>query len=192
MEKMEIGQLYHRTEMVVKDVQKRVFDVIVSLLLLALLWPILVSCMLIAWMASARPTYAKKQYAGMANLPFVIWKPCTFMSESTIRNETTLFRMVRFEKILLLYNVLKGEMSLVGPQPETIETARKYTNYQSQRLNIKPGLTGYAQIHEHMIQCYNQKIEYDLYYIQHRSIGMDCKILFHAMVLLIRRSIFLK
>lgn len=89
-------------------------------------------------------------------------------------------RKYRFDKIPQLLNVLRGDMSLVGPSPELPEIADYYNRHQMNRLKMKPGLTGYAQIKGVTNDNHGKKITYDVYYTQHCSYKLDAKILFQA------------
>lgn len=87
------------------------------------------------------------------------------------------------EKLPQFFNVLKGDMSLVGPQPELPLIADHYSNLQQKRLTVRPGMTGYAQIsgyNDH--EVHGRKIAYDLYYIHHFSFCYDFIILYHAIL----------
>lgn len=91
----------------------------------------------------------------------------------------------KLHKLPLLFHVLKGDMSLVGPQAELIEVAKYYNEHQNKRLELKPGITGYAQIHNLYNDNHRQKVLYDLYYIRNYSLRFDLKILFQSIKKLI-------
>lgn len=80
-----------------------------------------------------------------------------------------------------LWNVLKGEMSLVGPRPEIAEIAACYNQHQRKRLLVKPGITGYTQLYFGKESNYNKKVFYDLYYVENRSYKLDLKILLQSL-----------
>lgn len=92
-------------------------------------------------------------------------------------------RLLKYKlyKLPLLVHILKGDMSFVGPQAEITEIAKHYNNYQKKRLEVKPGLTGYAQINQMTNKNHQRKIMYDLYYIKKLSFLLDVKILTHAL-----------
>ncbi|HLS10046.1 sugar transferase [Lentibacillus sp.] len=85
------------------------------------------------------------------------------------------------EKLPALINILKGDMSLVGPSPEIPEIADHYNRHQAQRLRMKPGLTGLAQIHDHHHQNHGKKVMDDLHYINDCSAKLDIKILYRTL-----------
>jgi lipopolysaccharide/colanic/teichoic acid biosynthesis glycosyltransferase len=87
-----------------------------------------------------------------------------------------------------LLNVLRGEMSLVGPRPEVLESVRHYTDWHLQRLNVKPGITGLAQVHGLRDQnALEDKTRYDLQYILHRSLFQDISLVMQTIWTIIRR-----
>lgn len=83
----------------------------------------------------------------------------------------------KLHKLPLLFHVLKGDMSIVGPQPEMKEVAMYYNDFQNNRLKLKPGLTGYAQINLLTNENHQKKIFYDLYYVKYSSFKLDIKIM---------------
>jgi len=86
-------------------------------------------------------------------------------------------RKYSLDELPQFLNVLKGDMSLIGPRPEIVEITRCYSDAQRARLLVKPGITGYAQANGRSEINHGQKIEYDLYYVQHFSLWLDVKIL---------------
>jgi lipopolysaccharide/colanic/teichoic acid biosynthesis glycosyltransferase len=85
-----------------------------------------------------------------------------------------------------LWNVLRGEMSLVGPRPAFIEVARRYPPLETRRLLMRPGLTGLAQIHGRNMLPWPQRVAYDIAYIEHYSLWMDFRILAHTIPVVVR------
>lgn len=97
-----------------------------------------------------------------------------------------LIRKTSLDEIPQLINVLKGEMSLVGPRPLLPEYLPLYNSIQSKRHNVRPGVTGWAQINGRNTITWPQKFEYDVWYIEHLSFGLDLKILFQTLWNVIR------
>lgn len=87
-----------------------------------------------------------------------------------------------------LWNVIKGEMSLVGPRPTLRYQVERYSRRQMRRLNVKPGITGWALIHGRNALTWNQRIEYDLWYVKHWSICLDLWIMLRTLVVVARRD----
>ncbi|MFD1040102.1 sugar transferase [Virgibacillus byunsanensis] len=86
----------------------------------------------------------------------------------------------RLDVLPQLFNVLKGEMSLVGPEPEIPDIADYYNSYQRRRLDVKPGITGLTQLKGFTSKRYDQKIRHDIHYIETRSCKLDLKILYRS------------
>lgn len=94
------------------------------------------------------------------------------------------------DEILQLINVIKGDMSLVGPRPLLMKYLDRYTEYQNQRHNVKPGITGLAQVNGRNNIAWEEKFELDIQYVKNQSFILDLKILFKtALVVLIKRGI---
>ena len=87
-------------------------------------------------------------------------------------------RKTSLDEIPQLLNVLKGDMSLIGPRPLLVQYLPLYNAFQKQRHNIRPGITGWAQVNGRNAISWNQKFEYDVYYVENCSFGLDLKILF--------------
>src|SRR5205814_6020360 len=84
-----------------------------------------------------------------------------------------------------LFNVLRGEMSLIGPRPTLPEQVAQYTPRQRGRLAVKPGITGWAQVNGRASLPWARRIELDLYYVEHRSLALDLRILVKTLVMLV-------
>ena len=87
-------------------------------------------------------------------------------------------RKTSLDEIPQLLNVLKGDMSLIGPRPLLIQYLPLYNNFQKKRHSIRPGITGWAQINGRNAISWTQKFEYDVWYVEHCSFALDVKILF--------------
>jgi len=92
------------------------------------------------------------------------------------------------DEILQLLNVLKGEMSIVGPRPTVMSQVNRYTPDQRRRLEVKPGMAGWAWIHGRNRLSWTERIELDIWYVDHWSFGLDLRIFFQAFLLLLRRE----
>lgn len=95
-------------------------------------------------------------------------------------------------KLPLLFHVFKGDMSLVGPQAEVKKVAKYYNANQKQRLQVKPGVTGYAQVNNLTNKNHQQKIAYDLYYIRNYSLRFDMKIIMQAIKHFFKKTVSIK
>ena len=105
--------------------------------------------------------------------------------DARITRSGALLRRTSLDELPNLVNVLRGEMSLIGPRPTLPVQVEQYTERQRGRLAVKPGLTGWAQVNGRASLPWAERIELDLYYIEHRSLALDCAILWRtaAMVL---------
>lgn len=178
---------------------KRAFDVIVSLIALILLCPVL---LLISWKVSrhlGKPVLFKQKRPGLNGEIFTIFKFRT-MRDAFDENGNVLpdeERMVPFGSFLRntsldelpgLWNVLRGDMSLVGPRPLLVEYLELYTAEQSRRHLVRPGITGWAQVNGRNALSWEQKFDLDLWYVDNRTFQLDIKILFLTVKKVFARS----
>ena len=96
-------------------------------------------------------------------------------------------RSTSIDELPSLFNVLRGDMSLVGPRPLLTEYLERYTPEQARRHEVKPGLTGWAQIHGRNAVDWPQRLALDVWYVDHRSLGLDLRILLRTVGLVLRR-----
>ena len=190
---------------------KRFFDVCASLFLLLILLPLYPILSLLLLLISGTPLIFTQTRTGLSNQPFQIIKfrtmkhnkisrnkplydwnygvPDEFIFKSAHNLEITkmgmFLRKSSIDEIPQLFNVLRGEMSLIGPRPEVPEITQWYNEKQRQRLLLKPGLTGWAQVNGRADSCHGHKIEHDLYYIENCSFKFDMKIIFLTIMLIL-------
>ena len=186
-------------------VTKRLVDVCGGLLGLALTALALVPVGLAILVDSGWPVLYVQERIGRRGKPFRIYKFRTVATEHSggtgtiwenkVRRPTRvgrLLRMARLDELPQFWNVLRGDMSLVGPRPfvrEEIEELQRYIPFFRSRLLVRPGLTGWAQIkgvYGTSLEDEREKLEYDLYYIRHQSIGLDLFILFKTVAVVLR------
>ena len=101
-----------------------------------------------------------------------------FPDEKRLTPVGNMIRKLSLDEIPQLLNVIKGEMSLVGPRPLLVDYLPLYSNFQKKRHNVKPGITGWAQVNGRNAISWDQKFEYDIWYVDHLSFILDLKILF--------------
>lgn len=192
----------------VYEICKRIFEVVASLILLMILSPLFIVVCLTILLTCGRPIFFFQKRIGKNGVPFTIWKfrtmkqnnmdkeldtrawvngvPDEFVFKSSPSSHTTnigiWLRRFSIDEVPQLINILKGDMSFVGPRPETPKIAQYYNDYQKKRLFVKPGITGYAQVNGRSNINHGQKIEYDLYYVKNNSILLDIKIIFLTMI----------
>lgn len=167
---------------------KRLFDVVVSILLLVLLWPLLGIVAFLVRLRLGRPALFRQQRPGLHGQPFTIFKFRTMTQARDAHGEllpdadrlTRLGRFLRrtsLDELPELFNVLRGEMSLVGPRPLLMEYLERYTPEQMRRHEVRPGITGWAQVNGRNALSWEEKFELDVWYVEHQSLWLDLKII---------------
>jgi lipopolysaccharide/colanic/teichoic acid biosynthesis glycosyltransferase len=194
---------------------KRVFDIVVALIGLIVLAPVFVVIAILIKLDSSGPAFFKGKRVGQHGKIFYMLKFRSMVVDApqkgptiTCKDDPRVTKMGRFlrktklDELPGLVNVLKGEMSLVGPRPEVPTWVERYTPQQRAVLNVKPGITGLVQIkyrnEEELLSGANLEAEYskimndklnmDLGYVENRSFGLDLYILAKTAVALLRRS----
>ena len=178
---------------------RRAVDVVVSALALVLSSPLLLAAMLAIRLESPGPVIYRQRRAGRGGRPFDVLKLRTMVdgaehigaglainaNDSRITRVGAFLRRSSLDELPNLLNVLRGEMTLIGPRPTLPAQVDQYTERQRGRLAVKPGITGWAQVNGRASLPWSERIELDLYYVEHRSLSLDLRILLRtpAMVL---------
>jgi sugar transferase EpsL len=171
---------------------KRIFDLVLSIILIFLTAPLMAFLALLIYFRMGSPVLFKQQRPGYKGKPFVLYK---FRSMLDIYNregvllsdENRLAGLGRFlrrfslDELPQLFNVLKGELSFVGPRPLLMQYLDRYTPEQARRHEVKPGITGWAQVNGRNAISWDEKFKYDVWYVDHRSFWLDLKILWITM-----------
>ncbi len=179
---------------------KRIFDIIISIVTLMVLFPFLVIIAILIKITSPGPIFFIQERIGKDGKPFNLIKFRTMVKDAEKltkgmhidgRNPyiTKVGRFLRkwsIDEIPELINVLKGEMSIVGPRPTLRYQVEKYDNFQRQRLLVKPGLTGWAQINGRNAIPWSKRIELDVWYVDHWSLWLDLIIILKTIRVLFR------
>ena len=179
---------------------KRVFDLVLSLLCLVVLAPVLALIALCISLDSPGDVFFKLRVAGRDGKPFDQWKFRTMIQNArdtahrfeTSATDPRITRIGRFlrrwslDELPQLWNILRGEMSLVGPRPAFLEVAQRYSPDQARRLQMRPGLTGLAQLQGRNLLPWEQRIVLDIAYIDRYSLWLDTKTLWRTIPLLLR------
>jgi lipopolysaccharide/colanic/teichoic acid biosynthesis glycosyltransferase len=169
----------------------RALDVLLAGLLLALAAPLLAIAALAIRLESRGPVFYRQLRVGRDGEPFELWKLRTMVpgaesigagiyvieGDPRITHVGRLLRRFSLDELPNLVNVLKGEMALVGPRPTVQEQVDRYTDRQRRRLEVKPGITGWAQINGRTSLPWPERIELDVWYVEHRSLRLDLRIL---------------
>ena len=185
----------------VKKVFKRIFDLLLALATTVLLSPVFAVMTLAIKLTSKGPAIFKQERAGKDGKPFVFYKFRTmkvsvepFGPSPKSGEDPRLTRVGRFlrehslDELPQLFNVLKGDMSIVGPRPLYVSQMQEWNEQQKKRLLVKPGLTGLAQISGRGELTREEKLELDVKYVQTASFRVDVKIILATVVQVFRRK----
>lgn len=170
---------------------KRAIDFLMAILLLTLLSGWLILMMLTYWLLGEHPIFFKSWRSGKNKAPFWMLKFRTLSTDEKKPLHERRFLMGNFlrktnlDELPQLWNVLKGEMSLIGPRPLPVEYTSLLSEEQSKRYEVKPGITGWAQVNDRHSISWQKKFELDNDYIRNVSFGFDLLILFKTIVLLL-------
>ena len=170
---------------------RRAIDVAVSAALLAVTSPLLAAAMLAIRLESPGAVLYRQRRIGKDGVPFDMLKLRTMVDgaehlgaglavnehDARITRVGSLLRRTSLDELPNLVNVLRGEMSLIGPRPTVPVQVAQYSERQRGRLAIRPGITGWAQVNGRASLPWSERIELDLYYIEHRSPALDLRIL---------------
>jgi len=168
---------------------KRIFDLGVTLLTAVLWGPILLVLAVLVRVKLGSPVLFRQTRPGWGGRPFLLLKFRTMTEARDAKGvllpdseRLTAFgkwlRSTSMDELPELINVLRGEMSLVGPRPLLMQYLTRYTPEQARRHEARPGLTGWAQVNGRNAISWEQKFQLDVWYVDHQSLGLDVKILF--------------
>lgn len=176
---------------------KRLFDFVVALLLLVLLCPVIFLVALLVRIRLGSPVFFRQQRPGLHGKPFCIYKFRTMLQIWDERGEllpdaqrmTALGAFLRnfsLDELPQLFNVLEGDLSLVGPRPLLMEYLPLYNAEQARRHEVRPGITGWAQVNGRNAINWEDKFKYDVWYVDHQSFWLDMKILWMTAMKIVR------
>ena len=168
---------------------KRLFDIVVSMISLVLLIPLFCILYICIWINLGTPIIFSQLRPGLSGKPFIMYKfrtmrdsdddnGLTLPDEVRLTNFGMFLRSTSLDELPELWNVLKGEMSLVGPRPLLMEYLPLYSVEQARRHNVLPGITGWAQINGRNSLSWEEKFKLDVWYVDNQSFILDLKILF--------------
>ncbi|MPZ93397.1 MAG: sugar transferase [Propionibacteriales bacterium] len=173
---------------------RRAIDVVVATTALVVSSPVIVLIGVLVWWRLGRPVLFRQVRVGRHNKEFRIVKFRTMRSERwpgepDADRDTGLGRRLRAisaDELPQLWNVLVGDMSLIGPRPTLPDQVRHYSARQRRRLELRPGLTGWAQVNGRNSISWPQRIELDLEYVDRRGLGMDARIVWRTVRMLVQ------
>ena len=185
---------------------KRIFDVIISLISLIILFPVFIISAILIKLDSKGPVFFRQKRVGRNSKIFRIYKFRSMVTNAEkfglgyavkkddprITKVGKYLRLTGIDELPQILNVLKGEMSLVGPRPTLPYQVKKYTDWEKRRVEMRPGITSLMIITGHNKLSWPEKIKTDIYYIDHWSLWLDLKILFKTIWVIIftRKGIY--
>jgi lipopolysaccharide/colanic/teichoic acid biosynthesis glycosyltransferase len=181
---------------------RRMFDILVSTAALALSSPMLLAAIVAIKLESRGPAIYRQRRSGLRGAPFDMLKLRTMVDgaehigaglavdagDSRITRVGAFLRRTSLDELPNLVNVLRGEMALIGPRPTVPAQVAQYTPRQRERLAVKPGITGWAQVNGRASLPWSERIELDIYYVEHRSLALDARILLRTPALVLGGS----
>ena len=167
---------------------KRIFDLLATILGLIVILPVMFVISLMVWIFLGTPVLFRQERPGYKGKPFITYKFRTMTNYKggdgnllpDAERLTPFGRFLRstsLDDLPQLWNVLRGEMSLVGPRPLLMAYLKRYTPEQMRRHDVLPGITGWAQIHGRNTLDWENKFRLDVWYVDHQSFWLDMKIL---------------
>lgn len=178
---------------------KRLFDIILSAIALIIFSiPIIITAVIVR-IKLGSPIIFKQKRPGLYGKPFYVYKFRTMTDEKDengkllpdeVRLTKTgrIIRKLSLDELPQLFNVLKGELSLVGPRPLLMEYLPLYTTEQARRHEVKPGITGWAQVNGRNAISWEEKFALDVWYVDNQSFWLDMKILFMTVIKVFKRE----
>lgn len=176
---------------------KRSLDIVFAFTALLLLTPLLLIIAFLVYLNLGSPVIFKHQRSGIDQKPFTLYKFRTMHNsvdksgkqlpdKDRVSTFGVFLRTISIDELPTLYNVLIGDMSLVGPRPLLVRYGPHYEEWQKERFRMKPGITGLAQVNGRNAISWIQKFKYDVEYIENYTILLDIKIILKTMLVVIR------
>jgi lipopolysaccharide/colanic/teichoic acid biosynthesis glycosyltransferase len=177
---------------------KRVLDVVVATAVGVAIAPFAAIIALLLWLVQRKVLFRQVR-PGLHGRPFTVYKFCSMSDardehgvllpdEQRLTRIGSLVRSASLDELPQLWNVLKGDMSLVGPRPLLMEYLGRYTPEQARRHDVKPGITGWAQVNGRNALSWKEKFVLDAWYVDHRNLALDLRILWLTLPRVIGRS----
>lgn len=182
-----------------KNLIKPILDFILAFLLIIIFSPIILIVALLIKLKLGSPILFTQERPGLNGKIFRIYKFRTMSDERDSKGDLLsdelrlkgfgkFIRKSSLDELPQLFNVLKGEMSFVGPRPLLVEYLELYNQEQAKRHNVKPGITGWAQVNGRNAISWEEKFKLDVYYVEHISFMLDCKILYMTFFKVLKRK----
>lgn len=174
----------------------RIFDVVFSAFLIVILSPVILITTLLIRAILGKPILFKQERPGLHGKPFIFYKFRTMRNdydkqgnllsdEERVTRFGNVLRKFSLDELPQLWNVLKGDIAFVGPRPLLMEYLPLYTAEQARRHDVKPGITGWAQINGRNNVSWEEKFKLDVWYVDHKSVALDFKILAKTLIVVL-------
>lgn len=178
---------------------KRVFDVIASAVALVVFSPLLIAITLAVRWKIGKPVFFVQKRPGFKGISFALCKFRTMIDKrdgqghllpdsERLSSFGRFLRVTSLDELPELWNVLRGDMSLVGPRPLLTQYLARYTPEQARRHDVKPGITGWAQVNGRNAITWEKKFKLDVWYVDNRSLWLDIKIIFMTIWKIVKRE----
>jgi lipopolysaccharide/colanic/teichoic acid biosynthesis glycosyltransferase len=178
---------------------KRLFDLVAGLLLLCLFSPIMLGVAIVVSVKLGNPILYKQKRIGYQERTFTVFKFRTMTNEKDefgndlpdairLTKVGLLLRRLSLDELPQLLNVVKGDMSLVGPRPLLVRYLPYYSAEERKRHNVRPGITGYAQVEGRNMLDWNSRLKLDVEYVENRSFLLDLKIILKTVSKTLKRD----
>jgi len=178
---------------------KRLFDLLVTIPGVVFFAPLMGVLAVVVRLDLGRPVLFRQQRPGLNGVPLTLlkfrtMKDATNAEEDLLPDEDrltsvgTVLRSLSLDELPALWNVIRGDMSLVGPRPLLMQYLQRYTPDQARRHEVKPGITGWAQVNGRNALTWESRFEHDVWYVDHQNFGLDIKILFRTFVNVLKRK----
>jgi len=167
---------------------KRTVDLIVSFALLTAFSPLLFAVGILLFLTIGRPILFRQRRAGRYGRPFIVYKFRTMTDERCVQGQPVadrervtrvgrLLRLFSIDELPQLWNVLRGDMSLVGPRPLLMQYLERYSAEEMRRHQVKPGITGWAQVNGRNATSWQERFALDVWYVENWRLALDARIL---------------
>jgi lipopolysaccharide/colanic/teichoic acid biosynthesis glycosyltransferase len=180
-------------------VLKRLIDFLIALWALSVLWPLMLVIALLIRAKMGPPAIFAQERPGYKGRPFTLYKFRTMIlatgADADVARDAqrltplgATLRRWTLDELPQFWNVLKGDISLVGPRPLLMQYLPRYTPEQARRMDVKPGLTGWAQVNGRNAQTWEDRFALDVWYVDHWSLSLDARIIWRTLVSVIKKE----
>ena len=182
-----------------RDIIKPLFDKLLALFLIILFAPVMIIVAILIYLWDGRPIIFTQERPGLNEKIFKIYKFRTMTNEKDefgnllpdekrLKGIGKIIRSLSFDELPQLFNVLKGDMSFIGPRPLLVEYLDLYNEEQRKRHLVKPGITGLAQVKGRNAISWRKKFKYDVFYVKHLSFKLDLYIICQTIIKVLKRE----